>query len=90
MAEYRLAPKAREDMEAVWLYSLKLWGVQQAERYIDDLTEAFGFLVESPKAGTACDNIPLNIDNILLFAILVFPVKQLTVCWSYVYYMIVC
>jgi toxin ParE1/3/4 len=57
MPEYRLAPKAREDMQAVWLYSLKQWGTQQTGRYIDDLTEAFGLLAESPKAGTACENI---------------------------------
>jgi len=57
MAEYRLTPKAVVDMEATWLYSLKQWGVQQAERYIDDLTEAFGFLAESPKAGMVCENI---------------------------------
>lgn len=57
MAEYRLAPKARQDMEATWLYSLRQWGTQQTERYIDDLTEAFGFLVESPLAGTACEHI---------------------------------
>ena len=57
MPEYRLAPKAREDMETVWLYSLKQWGTEQAGRYIDDLTEAFGFLAESPKAGTACGHI---------------------------------
>jgi toxin ParE1/3/4 len=56
MPEYRLVPKARKDMEAVWLYSLSQWGEQQTERYIDDLTEAFGFLAESPKAGTACDH----------------------------------
>ena len=56
-AEYRLAPKAREDMEAVWLYSLNLWGARQADRYIDDLTEAFAFLASSPKVGTACDHI---------------------------------
>ncbi len=44
-------------MEAVWLYSLAQWGVQQTERYIDDLTQAFGFLAASPKAGAACENI---------------------------------
>ncbi len=44
-------------MEAVWLYSLKQWGAQQTERYIDDLTQAFGFLTEDPKAGPACENI---------------------------------
>jgi toxin ParE1/3/4 len=56
-AEYRLAPKAREDMEAVWLYSLNQWGAKQTDPYIDDLTAAFTFLASSPKAGTGCDNI---------------------------------
>jgi toxin ParE1/3/4 len=57
MPKYLLAPKAREDMEAVWLYSFSQWGMQQTETYIDDLTEALGFLAENPRAGTACDNI---------------------------------
>jgi toxin ParE1/3/4 len=56
-AEYRLSPKAREDMEAVWLYSLTEWGAQQTDLYIDDLTAAFAFLTDSPKAGKACENI---------------------------------
>ena len=55
--EYRLSPKAREDMEAVWLYSLTQWGAAQTERYIDDLIEAFVFLAQSPQAGTACEHI---------------------------------
>ena len=44
-------------MEAVWLYSLQKWGAEQSNRYIDDLTAAFEFLVDSPKAGTNCENI---------------------------------
>jgi len=56
-AEYRLAPKAREDMEAVWLYSRAQWGAQQTVRYIDDLIEAFIFLAQNPKAGTSCEHI---------------------------------
>lgn len=56
-AEYRLTPQARADMEAVWLYSLSEWGTKQAERYIDDLAEAFRFLTQSPKAGVMCENI---------------------------------
>ena len=44
-------------MEAVWLYSLQEWGTEQTSHYIDDLTAAFEFLVESPKAGTQCENI---------------------------------
>jgi toxin ParE1/3/4 len=55
--EYKLSPRAREDMESVWLYSLQEWGAEQTDHYIDDLTTAFQFLAESPKAGTACENI---------------------------------
>ena len=44
-------------MEAVWLYSLQEWGAEQTNRYIDDLTTAFEFLADSPKAGTNCENI---------------------------------
>ena len=55
--EYRLSPKARADMETVWLYSLGQWGQKQTERYVDDLTEAFEFLAERPSAGVGCDNI---------------------------------
>jgi toxin ParE1/3/4 len=56
-AEHRLSPKAREDMEAVWLYSLSEWGLEQADCYIDDLTTAFEFLSENPKSGTNSENI---------------------------------
>ncbi len=49
-AEYRLAPKARDDIEAVWLYSLSECGREQADRYIDDLTVAFEFLSASTLA----------------------------------------
>ncbi|MFQ3292433.1 type II toxin-antitoxin system RelE/ParE family toxin [Reinekea sp.] len=57
MPEYKLAPKAREDLESIWIYSMKHWELNQTERYIDDLIAAFRFLAKSPKAGIACDNI---------------------------------
>ena len=44
-------------MEAVWLFSLQEWGAEQTDRYIDDLTAAFEFLADSPKAGTRCEKI---------------------------------
>lgn len=56
-AEYRLSPKAREDLEAVWLFSLQEWGIEQTERYIDDLTTAFEFLAGSPKSGKSSEHI---------------------------------
>ena len=56
-SEYRLSPKARDDMEVVWLYSLTEWGADQAGKYLDDLVDAFDFLLANPKLGKACDNI---------------------------------
>ena len=56
-AEYRLSPKAREDMEAVWLYSLAKWGAEQTDHYTDDLTAAFELLACNPKSGTSSEHI---------------------------------
>ncbi len=56
-AEYRLTPEAARDMETIWLYTLKEWGLEQANRYTDKLTEVFGQLAENPKIATPCDRI---------------------------------
>ena len=56
-AEYRLAPEAKRDLEAIWLYTLEEWGLKQANRYTDELTDAFAQLAARPKLGTACDHI---------------------------------
>lgn len=42
-AEYWLTPEAELDMEAIWFYTLEEWGLEQANRYTDELTEAFVF-----------------------------------------------
>lgn len=55
--EYRLSPKAQDDMESVWLYTLSQWGHEQTERYIDDLAAAFNLLTSNPRLGKSCENI---------------------------------
>lgn len=57
MAEYRLTPAAARDLEAIWIYSARQWGVEQANRYTDFLAAAFAELVQSPKTAPACDHI---------------------------------
>jgi len=56
-AEYRLTPEAERDMEAIWLYTIEEWGLEQANRYTDELTAAFAQLAASTKTGTPCDRI---------------------------------
>jgi toxin ParE1/3/4 len=55
--EYRLSPKARDDMESVWLYTLSQWGHAQTEKYIDDVAAAFDRLTTNPRLGKGCDHI---------------------------------
>lgn len=56
-SEYRLTPKARNDMESIWQYSIQRWGLNQTERYIDALTTTFTLLAKRPQSGRPCDNI---------------------------------
>lgn len=57
MPEYRLSPAAERDLEAIWTYTAERWGLDQAERYTDLLTEAFAELAQSPKTAPTCDHI---------------------------------
>ena len=57
MHEFRLTPAAERDLEEIWRYTRQKWGVEQAHRYIDVLTEAFAVLADSPKSAPACDHI---------------------------------
>ena len=49
MAEYRLSPAAEYDLELIWTYTVRQWGVEQPDRYLDFLVAAFDKLAESPK-----------------------------------------
>ena len=59
MAEerYQLSPRARDDLESVWLYTLSQWGHEQTGKYIDDLATAFDLLTANPRLGKSCENI---------------------------------
>ncbi|WP_122604137.1 type II toxin-antitoxin system RelE/ParE family toxin [Pseudomonas viridiflava] len=57
MTEYRLAPAAERDLEAIWVYTFQEWGVGQANHYVDIITEAFAELEKKKKTAPACDHI---------------------------------
>ena len=46
LPEYRLTPKAREDLEDIWLYALEKWDIEQANHCIEGLTGAFAALAK--------------------------------------------
>jgi toxin ParE1/3/4 len=57
MANYRLSPRARHDLETIWQYSFEQWGLEQANRYIDKIIAKFEAIAVGPLLLPACDHI---------------------------------
>lgn len=43
--------RARDDLLDIWLYTAERWGADQADRYLDQLNQAFARLSENPSLG---------------------------------------
>ena len=48
MAEFRLSPAAQADLDGIFDYSARQWGVAQAVQYVDDLQRVCAELAETP------------------------------------------
>lgn len=57
MSVIRFSRLAKLDLIEIADYTLDMWGVGQAERYLDGLDDCFKRLVQTPRMGRACDSI---------------------------------
>jgi len=48
---YALREFARADLEAIWIYTVEHWGIEQAERYLQGLFGCFEELASNPWLG---------------------------------------
>ena len=48
LSGYRLTPKARQDLENIWLYTAEKWSPAQADKYTDGFTKSFKAIVQTP------------------------------------------
>ena len=55
---YRLSRKAEEDIISIWLYGAETFGVDQADRYHNQLSEAFKLIALNPELARERDEIP--------------------------------
>ena len=51
MKKLYLLPSALADIDAIWVYTAEQWGIQQAERYVDDIFDACEALAAGVKQG---------------------------------------
>ena len=55
---YLLRPLAEADLKEIWLYTARLWSVEQADSYIRGFVDAFEGLA---KGGFFCAYSPLHL-----------------------------
>lgn len=54
MPEYRLAAPAQRNLREIVRYTLRTWGEDQADRYLESLRKCMASLAASPNLGRAC------------------------------------
>ena len=53
MAAYRLTPKAVDDLDGIYEFTIMNFGLERARRYLNDLHQRFKDLAEHPALGRA-------------------------------------
>ena len=57
MAEFRIAPGARNDLLDIYEFSESRFGATQADAYLSGLERTFGLLADFPGMGSSCDEV---------------------------------
>ncbi|MBK1633170.1 plasmid stabilization protein ParE [Thiohalocapsa halophila] len=57
MVEIHKQVAAEDDLVAIWRYSFETWGVEQADRYLDELNKGIDALAGNPGLGSDCGHI---------------------------------
>ncbi|HET9956908.1 MAG TPA: type II toxin-antitoxin system RelE/ParE family toxin [Polyangiaceae bacterium] len=54
---FRFSSRAVEDLRAIAAYTLKSWGPEQCQRYLQSLEVACQLLAEDPALGRPCEHL---------------------------------
>lgn len=57
MTDYRITPRAGEDLRSIGRYTGKHWGKDQRNRYLKELGKRFQWLANDPQHGKCRDEI---------------------------------
>lgn len=52
MPDFRITPRARDDLLQIGRYTLEIWGRQQRDIYLRNLDDRFQWLAENPALGS--------------------------------------
>ena len=51
MPDFRITPRARDDLLSIGRYTFEIWGRQQRDMYLRNLDDRFQWLAENPRLG---------------------------------------
>ena len=54
---YVLSPRAQGDLDEIWAYTVKQWGIDQAEFYIRQIGRHVETVAAQPMMGRACPEV---------------------------------
>jgi toxin ParE1/3/4 len=55
--KYRISQQAIEDLENIWIYTLKKWSKEQADRYYNLIMEEIEFVADNFMTGKSAEQI---------------------------------
>ncbi len=67
MLKVHIQHKAKEDLQNIWLYTYKQWGIEQADRYFNEIDARIYKLSHDPYLGAKCDYILLGYRQYIVF-----------------------
>jgi toxin ParE1/3/4 len=56
-ARFVLTPRAQEDLNEIWDYTVERWGLNQAETYTRQLGRDIAAVADRPSLGKECDRV---------------------------------
>lgn len=56
-AAYRISEKAVQDLDEIWLYTLKTWSQEQADRYYNLLINEIEFVAKNFESGKSMEHV---------------------------------
>jgi len=54
---YTISPRAQRDLDEIWAYTLRNWGIDQAELYVRQIARHIETVSERPSTGRACPEV---------------------------------
>jgi toxin ParE1/3/4 len=57
---YKISKRAAKDLQEIWLYTLELWSIEQADRYVNLLFDEIEFLALNPSSGKDFSHVRSN------------------------------